>query len=114
MHQLLEDREDVGLRILFLYPEEWIADTPIPTFLALKNKERLEEAITDWFASTDKNLSKFLETYTVQLPLEESTAQLKAMNEFCIAEQINATPTIYVNGHEMPANYYVADLQYCL
>jgi len=44
----------------------------------------------------------------------EITHLLKAMNEFCIAEQINATPTIYVNGHEMPANYNVADLQYCL
>ena len=114
LHQLLEDREDVGLRILFLYPEEWIAKTPIPTFLALKNKEKLEEAITDWFASTDKSLSKFQEKYTVQLSLVEATKQLKAMNEFCTAEQINATPTIYVNGHEMPANYNVADLQYCL
>ena len=48
-----------------------------PTFLALKNKEKLEEAITDWFASTDKSLSKFQEKYTVQLSFVEATKQLK-------------------------------------
>lgn len=114
LHQLLEDREDIGLRILFLYPEERIVDSPISTFLALKDNERLGEVITDWFASSDKNLSEFQNKYTEQLPLEEATEQLKAMNEFCTAERINATPTIFVNGHEMPANYSVADLQYCL
>lgn len=114
LHQLLEERADVGIRILFLYPEEWMADTPIPTFLALKDDDRLNEAIEEWFESSDKNLSKFQEKYTVALPLEEATAQQKAMNEFCTAEQITATPTIFIDGHEMPANYSVADLRYCL
>ena len=36
------------------------------------------------------------------------------MYEFCKKMEIIGTPTIFINGHEMPDIYSVNDLQYCL
>jgi len=114
LHLLLQENKEVGLQILFLYPIESCERTPIPTFLSLKDDARLPEALSSWFISEDKNVQSFNEKYNSQLNLEIVQKHLQAMADFCKAEKINATPTIFVNGHKLPSLYSVKDLRYCL
>lgn len=114
LHLLLQENKEVGLQILFLYPAGWCERSPIPTLLSLKHDARLLDALSSWFASEDKNIKSFNEKYSSQLNLEITQQHLQMMEDFCTVENINATPTIFVNGHKLPSSYSVGDLRYCL
>lgn len=114
LHRLLEENEEISLQILFLYPVEWCDRSPIPLFLSLKEDERLPNVISSWFESEDKDVEGFQKKYPHNFNIEEAQRQLQAMLEFCESEEINSTPTIFVNGHKLPSPYSVTDLHYCL
>lgn len=42
--------------------------------------------------------------------LEKQWDRLEAMSAWCEAEKITATPAIFINGHELPQEYWVEDL----
>ena len=40
--------------------------------------------------------------------------KIEAMDKWCKAMEISFTPTIFINGHQLPDAYSIEDLQYFL
>ena len=91
---------------------------PVRHFLALAAKKDpvlLENALDTWYSMTVKDY----ELFAGQFPLPESElAQcyetIEKMASWCAINQINATPTFYVNNKMLPHNYSVNDLFFIL
>ncbi|MGS2737720.1 hypothetical protein [Sinomicrobium sp. M5D2P17] len=43
--------------------------------------------------------------------LEEQRIKITAMRQWCDIENITQTPTIFINGYELPKEYLVEDLK---
>ena len=46
--------------------------------------------------------------------LKLQTEKVKAMHDWCNEVDIQFTPTFFINGHQLPEIYSLADLQYFL
>ncbi|MDO5968182.1 hypothetical protein Q4Q35_00025 [Flavivirga aquimarina] len=49
--------------------------------------------------------------YPMDGELEQQNDKIEAMHNWCVAEKITHTPTISINGYELPKEYNVDDLR---
>jgi ABC-type bacteriocin/lantibiotic exporter with double-glycine peptidase domain len=56
----------------------------------------------------------FASRYPMNGELAKQESQLKAMQDWAEKEHITHTPTIFINGYELPSAYAVEDLKYVL
>lgn len=42
--------------------------------------------------------------------LQEQDTKIDAMHDWCKAEQITHTPTLFINGYQLPQEYSIEDL----
>jgi protein-disulfide isomerase len=73
-----------------------------------------EQALDDWYLAESKDYEAFAEKYPMNGQLKLQTEKVKAMYEWCNKEEIQFTPTFFVNSHQLPEIYSVDDLKYFL
>ena len=78
------------------------------------NTDHTRLALDDWYLPEVKDYAVFAEKHPLNSELEKQGDSVKAMEAWCIAENITHTPTIFINGYEMPGGYSVEDLKYVL
>jgi protein-disulfide isomerase len=61
-----------------------------------------------------KNYEVFASQYPVNGSLEQQNNELAKMEEWCNKTEISFTPTLFINGYQLPEVYSVADLKYLL
>ena len=64
----------------------------------------------DWYITNNKDYEAFAEKY----PFPDNKIiedQIKAMSNWCDKANITFTPTIFINGYLMPANYTAEELK---
>lgn len=118
LQRIANNNKDVRLQVVFAADpnEKSYQQTPIDHFLCLAHEGAdMEEVLSDWYSSPQKDPNAFLQKYPVSKQYTpESMAEAERMLDFCKKAKIEGTPTIFVNGFELPSNYLVEDLMYCL
>lgn len=117
-HPVLEDLEKAGkinLQILFTAKsaDDHIGK-PVSHLLAIdeeRNKRKTQQALDDWYMADQKDYEIFANKYPMNGELERQNDKIEAMRNWCDAENITHTPTIFINGHELPKEYSVEDLR---
>ena len=119
IESLLEQHDNLRVKIIFTTPnvENNIMVKPIRHLLAIyeKNEEViLKKALDDWYLSDKKDYEVFASKYPMNGELLKQGDKIEAMSKWCNAMEIIVTPTIFINGHQMPDAYSIEDLQYFL
>ena len=68
----------------------------------------------DWYLPEKKGYELFAAKYPMNGELLEQGKKIEAMDKWCKAIDIQATPTIFINGYQLPDAYSIEDLQYFL
>ncbi len=117
-HPVLEDLVNAGkinLQILFTArsAEDRIGK-PVSHFLAMDeqgDKTKTKQALDDWYHAEQKDYDVFASKYPMNGELEQQNDKIEAMRKWCNAKNITHTPTIFINGYELPKEYSIEDLK---
>lgn len=118
-HPILEDlvkKGAINLQILFTAsnnPED-IKAKLVRYFLAidsLGDKSKTQQALDDWYLADQKDYEAFASIYPLNGELDLQNHKIEAMYMWCKAENITYTPTIFINGFELPKEYSIEDLK---
>lgn len=120
-HPILEQLYKAGnidLQILFLTGGD--DQTQIQTvshLMAIASNGQTEytrQALDDWYIPEKKEYDAFAAKYPMNGELTKQGQHIKAMQDWAEEEKIAHTPTIFINGYELPSAYSVEDLKYIL
>lgn len=116
---LLEQHSDLKARIIFTVPneEDNVMIKPVKHLLAIDEKK--DEAITkraldDWYLPEKKDYDLFALKYPMNGELSRQGFRVEAMSKWCKEMKVSVTPTIFINGYQLPDAYSIEDLQYFL
>jgi len=71
--------------------------------------------LDDWYGAKEKNYEIFAAQYPVSKEeLDDQTTKIDAMAKWCDETEISFTPTIFINGYQLPDTYWADDLKYFL
>ncbi len=112
----LVSKGKINLQILFTAhaDENDMRRKPVSHFLALDaqgDKGRVHEALDDWYNAGKMDYDSFASKYPLNGELEKHNVKIEAMRQWCTIENITHTPTIFINGYELPKEYSVQDLK---
>ncbi|MDO5979787.1 cysteine peptidase family C39 domain-containing protein [Flavivirga spongiicola] len=117
-HPILEDLVNAGkINLQILFTARSSKDTkgkPVSHFLAIDeqgNKTKTQQALDDWYHAEEKDYEVFASKYPMNGELEKQNNKIEAMRNWCEAEHITHTPTIFINEYELPKEYSVEDLK---
>lgn len=77
-------------------------------------EEVRKKILDDWYISDTKNYEEFSRKHPVNGELLNQNDKIEAMNKWCRIMEIKYTPTIFINGYQLPEAYAIEDLQYFL
>lgn len=120
-HPVLEElykRGNIDLQIVF-HPggNDEVKLKTISHLMAIASNENPEEtrrALDDWYLEDKKDYSAFAKKYPMNGELAKQESKIQSMQHWCEAENITQTPTIFINGYELPKVYTAEDLKYIL
>jgi uncharacterized membrane protein/thiol-disulfide isomerase/thioredoxin len=116
LEQIVKANSDVKVRIIFTATgeEDDIRTAPVSHLLAIQQKygeKKVHQALDEWYLAEIKQYEAFAAKYPMNGELREQQSKIEAMRDWCNAMKIRATPTIFVNGNELPEGYRIADLE---
>jgi protein-disulfide isomerase len=74
----------------------------------------MKNALDNWYLSPKKDYAAFARKYPMGKELNEQDDKIRLMHDWCVSSDVTFTPTIFVNDHQLPELYNVADLYYLL
>lgn len=109
----------INLQIIFTstLSEDDFRTPPAKHLLALfeacnKTPEKTIEALDVWYSAKEKNYEIFSKKYPLKEELlKMQDENIKKMRQWCEQTKIQHTPTIFINGYELPEEYSVQDLK---
>ena len=115
LDELVNDNK-INLQILFTATtdENDYRAKPVRHFLAVDSKgdeKGTQRALDAWYLAKNRDYDIFSQKYPMNGELEAQSEKIEAMRQWCEAERITHTPTIFINGHELPKEYGVEDLR---
>jgi uncharacterized membrane protein len=87
---------------------------PVAHFLQIYksgNDSNTIKVLGDWYNAKTQNYDDYQAKYPVEVDFENQKTKLAAMSNWCRNEDIQFTPTYYVNGHLLPESYDIGDLK---
>jgi len=120
-HPLLEQLFDTGkidLQIIFVAGgDDEVKINTIRHLMGIASISNLEQtrlALDYWYLQDKKDYNAFSGKYQLNGELANQQPKVKAMQDWAEKEQITHTPTIFINGYELPSAYIIEDLKYIL
>lgn len=121
-HPLIESLVDQNLAKAKIIFTTTTAETdhgkkPVEHLLAVasyNNESQTKAALDDWYLPAKKDYEIFASKYPMNGELTKQTEKIEKMDAWCRQMQISYTPTIYINGHQLPELYSLEDLKYFL
>lgn len=87
----------------------------VSVFLSDRISEREKNAIYDkWFKEGRMNQEEFLKNYNVKTDQEIVQSELQNHEKWEGLKSVDGTPTIFINGYQLPYQYGINDLIYFL
>jgi uncharacterized membrane protein len=116
---LLEANDNLKVQILFTATnnEEDISALPVKHLLSIADKDNevlTKQALDDWYLADKKEYETFAAKYPMNGELKKQDLKIEAMSKWCNDVEIAFTPTLFINGYQLPENYRISDLQYLL
>jgi len=116
LEELIKTNPNIKLRIIFTASgEDKDAQTaPVAHLLAIQEKHGeliLKHALDEWYTSPDKDYATFSSKYPMNGQTKEQKEKIAAMRNWCNNMKIRVTPTIFINGRELPDSYTVKELK---
>jgi len=121
IEELMDRIPDLKLKIIFTTPNDFDhpAFQPTAHLMALSgqgNDEGLiKKALDDWYSTGNNDYKRFAAKFPVtNSSLNDQYNGIEAMYQWCKSMKITYTPTIFINGYELPPDYNIQDLYYFL
>jgi protein-disulfide isomerase len=119
IEKLIEENENIKAKIIFTAPSlpEHPAYKPVSHLLAIasQNNEALtRKALDDWYLVKEKNYETFAAKHSMNGELKMQDKKIDDMFQWCETTGIQHTPTLFINGRQLPDAYSIEDLQYFL
>ncbi|REG78343.1 vitamin K epoxide reductase family protein [Algoriphagus antarcticus] len=121
VHPVLEslfDRGNIVLHILFTPGNgDEQKEKTVRHLLAIESKgnsKLTHQALDDWYGAERKDYNAFAAKYPMNGELMQQDEKVRAMEDWCEKEKVYYTPTLFINGYELPKEYNVEDLKYIL
>lgn len=119
IEKLMEENENLKVKIIFTAAnnEENLLVKPVRHLLAIageKNEIKTKKALDDWYLPEKKDYEQFAAKYLLNGELLKQNEKIERMSKWCKDLQITATPTIFINGYQLPDAYSIEDLEYFL
>lgn len=116
LEQILKQNADVKVRIIFTASgeEDDLKTAPVQHLLAIQEKYGMDvvnQALDDWYLADKKDYETFAQKYPMNGELIQQKEKIYAMRDWCDAMKIRATPTIFINGAELPDIYRISELK---
>lgn len=117
LENIIKNNKNVSVRIIFTASgeERDIRTAPVQHLLAIQEKFgklKVHEALDNWYMSPNKDYSIFATKYPLKGELEQQRVKVFAMRDWCDEMKIRATPTLFINGRELPDQYNIKDLKH--
>jgi len=120
IEKLLEEVPDLHVKIIFTTPNlpEYDAYKPVAHLLAIASQtddeKKLRQALDDWYLADNKDYEQFAIKHPLDIQLNKQGALIESMHSWCIEMKISFTPSVFLNGHQLPDVYSVEDLKHFL
>lgn len=119
IEKLLEEIPNLSAKIIFTAPNDKThqAFLPVNHLMAIAEKNNAvltKQALDDWYLQEEKDYPGFAAKYPMNGELEKQGQKIDAMDKWCAKNSIQATPTIFINGYQLPDAYSIEDLRYFL
>ncbi|REG84551.1 vitamin K epoxide reductase family protein [Algoriphagus antarcticus] len=121
IHPVLEslfEKGNIDLQILFTPGNgDEQKEKTVRHLLAIESKgnsKLTRQALDDWYGAEKKDYQEFAAKYPMNGELTLQEEKIKLMEDWCKKENISFTPTLFVNGCELPEDYTVDYLKYLL
>jgi uncharacterized membrane protein len=117
---LLEQFENLKVKIIFTTPNNEDNPSLKPTrhLMAIaslqNNNEILRQSLDDWYIPEKQDYELFAAKYPLNGELFSQGEKIKEMSEWCKKMDVIATPTLFINGYQLPDAYSIEDLPYFL
>lgn len=114
-HKELEkiiDSSEIYFQILFapIHPLDDTKNDPIKLFLALRDEHDesfMHGVLKEWYNEKNKDYESFRNRFIISDALiEQQNQKLELLIEWCAKNQIEYTPTFFINGYHLPDEYY--------
>jgi hypothetical protein len=106
----------VRMQVIFTASNERgdMSSFPVQRLLALdkEDKEKARAALHQWYEEGYRDYEKFEKQYPVKEPDQQQSVE--EMHRWSLAAKIEFTPTIFINGRQLPPLYRADDLRYLL
>ena len=79
-----------------------------------KEKETRNQIFRDWFEKGKPLGEKFFDNFDLNIKTKEVEDEFKRHEEWKEKAGVRGTPTVFVNGYELPDNYKIEDLRWFL
>ena len=117
---LLEHNDNVKMKLIFTTPDKETHPSIKPTrhLMAIAedthDQQKLKQSLDDWYLPDKKDYDLFAAKYPMNGELLQQGNKIEAMEKWCNEIKVAFTPTIFINGYQLPDAYDIEDLQYFL
>jgi hypothetical protein len=116
IEKLMSELPDLKVKIIFTAPNnpDDMAYQPVCHLLAIEEQGDhavLKNALDDWY--TQRDYTALIAKYPVTIT-DKQHQQIAAMYQWCEQTAISYTPTLFINGYEVPKVYDLEDVVYFL
>jgi uncharacterized membrane protein len=119
LDKIIELNPDVKAQIIFTATnqENDRGAKPVKHLLAIAekgNEHTTHKALDDWYLAKEKNYDVFANKYPINRELDKQTDKINQMKDWCQKVKIEYTPTIFIDGYQLPKGYQIKDINYFL
>ena len=120
IEELLHRHANLQVQILFMVPNapgdklHTAASHLMAIARTATGQAQVQQALDDWYMPPKKDYEAFAAKYPMNGAVAVAAPAITAMEQWSKANDIRYTPTLFFNGHELPAEYDLEDLTYFL
>jgi len=115
LHQWQLERDNFKLQLVFAVMNEDndYATKIVKHLLSLKDSDsgRLEQAVHEWYEGKYKDLDSWKKAYPAE-EKKDAKVILEKYNDWCKMADVKGTPTVFLNGYQLPAPWQLEDIKY--
>ena len=117
LEKVIAQNPNINAQIIFSVSnsEDDYRVKPVKHLLAIaekSNEQLTHKALDDWYLATEKDYNSFANKYPMNGELKMQTAKIEKMSNWCNNVGIQYTPTLFIDGYELPKNYQLKDINY--
>lgn len=120
IEKILNKIPNLKVKIIFTTPNDPEQESykPVAHLLAISsqanNEKIIKQALDDWYLADNKDYKQFSLKYPIDIDLNKQGHLIESMFKWSDDNNILFTPTIFINGYQLPEAYNVEDLEYFL